>query len=137
MPGRSPLKGRAPRLLDHHGGMEGRAYRKAYDGLEAMFGPFRHDFIRFEAGCTAVARLQLERSTRELVMAQRKRRVGRGRKPNERQIERLARRQGLADGTYAAAVKRLEELMQRTALGHDLASQLAAPLHGRMAHERV
>jgi len=107
------LKGRAPRLLGNHAGREGKAYRAAFDSLEAQYGPFQNDVLRFEAGRTAVARMQFERATQELNAAQRKRRIGRGRRPNAQQIERLARRQGLADGTYAAAMKRLEDLAAR------------------------
>ena len=108
-----PLKGRAPRLLGNHGGMEGKVYRRAYDALEAALGPFLNEDVRFEAGRVAVARMQFERATRELVTMQRKRRCGRGRRPNERMIERLARRQGKADGTYATARRQLEELIAR------------------------
>jgi hypothetical protein len=114
MPGKRPLKRGAYRLLGHHGGVEGKAFRRFYDALEAAYGPFSTALVRFEASRTAVAAVQVERTTRELVAAQRKRRIGRGRKPNERQVERLARRQGLADGSYAAAVKRLEELTRAT-----------------------
>ena len=100
-------------MLDNHGGVEGKSFRRAYDALEAQFGPFLNEFIRNEAGRCALAWVQLQRASRELVLLQRKRRTGRGRKPNERQIERLARRQGLADGSYQSAVRRLEELVAR------------------------
>jgi hypothetical protein len=130
MSGKSPLKSGAPRLLGNHGGVEGKAYRRAYDSLEQEFGAFRNDFVRYEAGRVAVARIQFERSTRELVLAQRKRRVAKGRRPNERMIERMARRQGLADMTYSAAVKRFEDIVKRAG-GSDLARALAAALKER------
>jgi hypothetical protein len=113
MAGRRPLKGRAPRLLGFHGGAEGKAYRRGYDALEMQYGPFSSELLRFEAGRVAVARMQLERATMELTKAQRDRRCGKGRRPNLQQIERLARRQGLADQTYVSALKRLEELAEQ------------------------
>lgn len=119
---RTPLKGRAPRLFGNHGGAEGFAYRRAYDALEVALGPFPNDYVRFEVGRVAIARMQFERATRELVTAQRQRRRGRGRRPNPQQIERLARRQGLADGTYASALRRLEELVSRN--GHSTQASL-------------
>ena len=112
MGGRSTLKDRKPRLLDRHNGTEGRLYGRIYAELEAAFGPFSSAYVRFEAGRVAISRMQLEHATRELTRVQRARRTGKGRRPNDRQVERLARRQGLADGSYAAAVKRLEELVQ-------------------------
>ena len=113
MAGRRLLKNGAPRLLDNHAGREGRDYYRAYTALEQMFGPFLNEFIRNEAGRCALAWVQLQRASRELVAMQRKRRTGRGRKPNERQIERMARRQGLSDGSYQSAVRRWEELVAR------------------------
>ena len=131
MPGKRPLKSQAPRLLGYHGGAEGKAYRRAYDALGTELGPFRNEYVRYEAGRVAIARMQFERATRELVFMQRQRRQGRGRRPNLQQIERLARRQGLADGSYAQAIRRLEELVSRDGHAPDLARQLAALEGGR------
>jgi hypothetical protein len=113
MGGRSALKSGAPRLLQHSNGAEGYAYRRAYATLEVTLGPFATDLVRFEAGRVAMAIVQYQAATRALSAAQRTRRVGKGRRPNAQQIERLARRQGLADGSYQAAVTRLEALVQR------------------------
>ena len=104
---RGPLKNGAPRLLGHHGDRAGRRYRAVYDTLEGDLGPFT-PLQRLEAGRVAVAYLQLEASTQALVAAQRKREHGRGRRPNVQAIERLARRQGLADGSYSTALERLK-----------------------------
>ena len=134
MPGRNFLKDGAPRLLGNHGGREGKAYRKAYDALLVAYGPFLTDHVCFEAGRVALARMQLEHWSRELALLQRKRRYGRGRRPNDRQVERIARRQGLADGTYVNAVRRLEELIARTGHG-DLAKQIADDMQRRHEHE--
>lgn len=43
--------------------------------------------------------------------------MGPGRRPGSRDVERLSRRQGLADGSYAQAVARLEELAGRNGHG--------------------
>lgn len=108
MSGRRPLKGGAPRLLSNHGGLEGKDYRRAYDVLAAELGPFT-PLQRMEAGRVAAAWLQLQAATRALTTAQRERRTGKGRRPSARDLERLARRQGLADSTYAQALARLQE----------------------------
>lgn len=113
MPSRRPLKGGAPRLLGKHDGMPGRAYRRFYDALEAELGPFPNGLLRFEAGRVAVCMTNLEASTRALAAARRAREQGRGRRPNAQQIERLARRQGLADLTYSQAINHLRELTAR------------------------
>ena len=81
---RSPLKGKAPRLLGNHGGTEGKRYRRAYDALEEELGPFASRLIRFEAGRAAIAMINVESATRALVAARRKRENGRGRRPNAR-----------------------------------------------------
>lgn len=115
---RTLLRG-APRLLGNHGGHEGAVYRQMFAALEAELGPFT-DLERLEAGRVAVAWLQLQTATASLVAAQRKRRNARfadklGRKKTDRQMERLARRQGLADQTFSQAIDKLRELTKRRA----------------------
>jgi hypothetical protein len=114
MGGKSPLKIGAPRVFGNHLSRDGRRYSRAYADLEAAFGPFTSSHVKFEAARVAVLRLQWEHWTEELAAAQGKRRTGRGRRPNERQVERLARRQGLADQSYGTAIGRFEDLMKRT-----------------------
>ena len=109
MGGRRPLKASAPRLLSRHDGAEGREYRRAYDALAEEFD-LRTPLLRLEAGRVAVAWCQLVATTKALSVAQRERRVGRGRRPGGREIERLARRQGLADGSYSQALDKLRGL---------------------------
>jgi hypothetical protein len=108
-----PLKGGAPRLLGNHGGQEGKAYRRHFDALEAEIGPFT-PLQRFEAGRVAAAAVELIAATRTLNAARRDRRLGKGRRPNLQAIERLARRAGLADGSYAAALERLREMARES-----------------------
>ncbi len=123
MSGKRRLKAHAPRLLGRHDGTAGRAFRRAYDALEADLGPFASDLVRFEAGRTAVAMVNLETATHALAAARRERERGKGRRPGSRDVERLARRQGLADQSYGAAVARLETLAgERKPL--DLAAEL-------------
>lgn len=125
MGGRRYLKNGAPRLLGNHGGMEGAAYRRAYADLAEEFD-LSSAFLRFEAGRVAALRVQLEAGTKALAAAQRSRRLGKGRRPNAQQIERLSRRAGLADGSYAQALARLEHLAPRRSRG-----ALTALLGGR------
>jgi len=112
MGGRRLLKGGAPRLLGRHDGLEGWAYRRAFDALAEAFD-LPTPLLRFEAGRVAALRVQLEAATQALTAAQRARRIGRGRRPNAQAIERLARRQGLADGSYSQGLEKLRELAGR------------------------
>ncbi len=123
MGGRRPLKGGAPRLLGRHDGLEGWAYRRAFDAMAEEF-TLSTPLLQFEAGRVAALRVQLEAATRALMAAQRARRIGRGRRPNVQQLERLARRQGLADGSYSQALDKLRELAGRRK-PLDLAQRLA------------
>ncbi len=116
MGSRATLNDGVPKLLGNHGGWEGRAFRRAYESLLAEYGPFGSQFLRFEAARVAVCSLQFERATRELTTAQRKRRCAKGRRPNLQQLERLARRQGLADSSYGTALSKFQELVARN--GH-------------------
>ncbi len=119
MGGRRRLKAHAPRLLGRHDGQDGRAYRRAYDSLEADLGPFTSRLTRFEAGRVAVTMLNLEIATRALAAARRARESGRGRRPGPRDLERLARRQGLADQSYTQALDKLRELARGNGHGRD------------------
>jgi hypothetical protein len=110
MSGKRRLKADAPRLLGKHDGEAGRAFRRHYDGLEAELGPFRSHLLRFEAARVAVAGVNLEAATRALATARRARESGKGRRPSPRDLERLSRRQGLADATYSQALDKLRAL---------------------------
>jgi hypothetical protein len=110
MGGRGTLKAGAPRLLGRHDGWQGRAYRRAYDALAAEFGPFGSLLLRLEAGRAAAAWVNVEAATRALAAARHAREVGRGRRPSLHALERLARRQGLADASYAQAKDKLRDL---------------------------
>lgn len=112
MGGRRRLKAGAVRLLGHHDGVTGRAFRRAYDAFSLEFD-ISSPLLRLEASRAAVAWANLEIATRALELARRKRATGAGRRPGARDLERAARRQGLADASYAQAVERLRELAAR------------------------
>ena len=111
MAGRRPLVGGAVRLLGNHSGREGWAFRRCYDALVERYGAFETKLLRLEASRTAAAWVNLEVATRELSAARRRRTKERGRRPGARDVERLARRQGLADGSYQLALGRLEAMV--------------------------
>ncbi len=123
MGGRRPLKAGAPRLLGRHGGAQGRAYRRSYDAMAAEFD-LASPLLRLEAGRVAAAWVNLEATTQALAAARRLRAEGRGRRPSPREIEKLSRRQGLADGSYAQALGQLRTLAARGA-APDVARLLA------------
>jgi hypothetical protein len=108
--GRGRLGGGAPRLLGRHDGARGRAYRRAFNALVAEFD-VTSPLAKLEAGRTALAWTNLEAATESLEAARRAREEGRGRRPSPRTIERLARRQGLANADYAQALAALRELV--------------------------
>src|SRR5688572_29464500 len=110
MPGRGMLSGGAPRLLGCHNGARGKAYRRAYNALAAEF-QLASPLARLEAGRVAVAWTNLVAATEALEVGRMARETGKGRKPGAKEIERLARRQGLADTSYATALDKLRELI--------------------------
>jgi len=133
MASRTVLANGAPRLLGNHNGAMGRRYLRTYRALEARYGPFADQIIRNEAGRCAFAWVELHASTEQLAAARRKLSEARGRYGqhwNPQAVQRLSKRVGLADMTYAAALRRLEELTAKPqGNGHpvDLARHLAQP----------
>jgi hypothetical protein len=110
-------------MLADHGDVTGKAWRRAYDALESEFGPFT-PFQRMEAGRCAAAWIEYEATTLALSDARTKRRTGKGRRPNEVFIMRLAKRQGLSDRSYADAVQRLRDLTSKNRRPKSLADEL-------------
>ena len=110
MGGRKPLQRGARRLLGHHGNVEGRSFRACYDALLGELGPFSV-LQAMEASRVAANWVALEQATKAHALARQKRVSGRGKKPSARDVERLARRQGLADGTYSTSLERLRALV--------------------------
>jgi hypothetical protein len=112
MGGKRRLKAGAVRLLGTHDGVSGRAFRRAYDALGQEFDLSR-PLARLEASRTAAAWANLEASTRALQAGRKARESGKGRRLGARDLERLARRHGLDDGSYAAAAARLETVAKK------------------------
>jgi hypothetical protein len=99
-------------MLGKHHGADGRAYRRAWEALCLEFGhPEPKSLTRLEMGRVCVCWTALEAATESLANARQARAEGKGRRPSDRDIERLARRQGLADSSYAAALDKLREMV--------------------------
>jgi hypothetical protein len=91
-------------------GSKGFTFRRCYDALAEELGLFTR-LQALEASRVAVAWVNFEAASRALAAARHARMNGRGRRPNVQAIERLARRQGLADQSYAQALAALRELV--------------------------
>jgi hypothetical protein len=129
MASRKLLANGAPRLLGNHNTVAGRRFLRAYQALEERYGPFPDQLTRMEAGRAAHAWQELEASTEQLAEARRKLSEARGRYSpawNPQAIQRLSKRVGLNDATYAAAV-RLEEMTAKQRSGPRDLSHLLAP----------
>jgi len=107
-------------MLGNHHGLDGKIFRRAYDALVERYGEFETKLLRLEASRVAALWLNLELATRDLSEARRRRAKERGRRPGSRDVERLSRRQGLADNSYQLGLTRLEEMVG-TAKKPDLA----------------
>jgi len=66
--------------------------------------------LRLEASRVAALHVLAINATKALLDAQRLRATGKGRRPNAHAIERLYRRQGLADQSYSQALDKLREM---------------------------
>jgi hypothetical protein len=106
MGGKRRLAADRPRLLGREDGPEGSLARRTWDALRMEFDLSR-PLARQLAGRVIVATVNADASTRALATARRQREHGRGRRPFPRVLERLARRQGLDEGTLGQALDRL------------------------------
>jgi len=106
--GKDPLKGGVQRLLCDHSGRSGWAFRRALRCARGGVRPLQ--LARLEAGRVALAWVNLDAASRALEDARRARANGRGRRPGSRDVGRAARRQGLADQSYAQALAGLRAL---------------------------
>ena len=88
-------------------------FRRAYKALETELGPFGSELERLDAARTAVAWVNLEVATRELMEARRhSRRLPKG-TTRPRHMEKLSKRQALNDGSYTTALDRLRATVER------------------------
>lgn len=109
------LKRGAVRMLGkRHDGPRGVIFRKAYDALADEFSIDASSpmLLRLEASRAAAAWVNLVEATRELEAARvaRERQPRGGSRPGRVVLERLARRQGLADQSYRDALDHLREI---------------------------
>jgi hypothetical protein len=109
MMGRRRLRSGDVRVYPDHRCADAVRRRELLKALEVEFGPFT-PFARLEATRVVSCRMNLEASERALLEARELRASGKGRRPSPQRIERLARRQGLDDGSYSAALDKLREL---------------------------
>jgi hypothetical protein len=90
---------------------DGVAFRRYLRAASELVGSAGHsELIRSAIRQYAVAGVAYDRAATAWAEAVRRREVGRGRRPSERRVERLARRLGLADATLKDALARLVEL---------------------------
>ncbi len=128
MGGRRRLRGGFAVWLPDHRGTDGRVFRRYLaaggelvgrsDGLDGS------ELLRSAVRRYAIAGVVHERAARAWadLVARRDRR--RGRCPSERQVERAARRLGLADQTLEAAATRLQKLAELRKTAPSLESYL-------------
>ena len=109
MGGRRGLRAGAPRLLGKHDGTRGRAYRRCYAALAEQFD-LSSRLAKLEAGRVAVAWVSFEDATKTLEAARRGLEGKRRERGAARSLERLARRQGLADASYSQALDKLRAM---------------------------
>jgi hypothetical protein len=130
MAGRRRLIAGAPRMLGNHQGRRGKWYREVWTALQAEFGHL-DGLRRLEAGRVALAWVQLRVATEAMEDARRRAVTGLGRRPGPRDLERLARRQGLADASYSQALAGFTERMRaqprKPKSGMDLLRDLKGP----------
>jgi hypothetical protein len=111
--GRRRLRDDAPRMLPHHDGARGKWYRQAWMALREELGPLS-GLKRLEAARVALAWVNLREAQFTLELARRKRAASNGKHPSITSVEKLARRQGLADQSYALAMNNLRERFPRS-----------------------
>lgn len=99
-------------------------FRRDVEGLHERYGPFDDVMLRQAVAAVMLWR-RLEQATVAVQGDEQARRVGKGRRPSVRQIERHAKRQGLSQQAHERAVERLEELAASRPRRNSLAALLA------------
>jgi len=124
---RGPYLGRAmPRRFLSHKGVMGTAFRTHYASLEESYGPFSTELQRQAAADAAQYHCVKLLATQAWEQAQVTRTTGKGRRPNQSAVIRLAKRMALESQSYQLAVNRLRELTPK-AEGHRDLSHLLTP----------
>ena len=124
MGGRRRLRAGLERVFPDHRAPEGVIYRRVFAALAEEL-PLATPLLSLEASRVAMLGVLALNATRTLVAKQAHARHGKGRRPSPREIERLARRQGLADASYSQALDKLRAVVGQPA-GRTLAEDLAA-----------
>jgi hypothetical protein len=120
MGGRRRLRGGLVRVFPDHRSALGQEYRREFDSLVRSLELAGTELIT-EAARVAELRVRAHYSGAAWADAVEQRRVGRGRRPSERRLERLSRRAALDDASATAASDRLRELAGRHGHGDPLA----------------
>ncbi len=113
MSGRRRLSAGKPRLLGRHDGKRGRWYSEAWAAISAEFGQ-PEGLRRIEAGRLCTLWVALRSALEAVEEARRAHTNGRGRRPSSRELERLSRRAGLADTSWAQGLAAFRELAGST-----------------------
>ena len=128
------LRGGLARVFPDHRSRLAVAYRREYAALLTGLAIDGDGLVRREAARVALLAVRARTSAHAWAEAVEQRRTGRGRRPNERRIERLARRAALDDGSHVAALDRLRARAgERKPL--DLARALMAHANGDGAED--
>jgi hypothetical protein len=109
MGGRRRLRAERPRVHSREDGRTGLIGRSVWAALREEYDVRRGLALELARRVIAAA-VNADHSTRVLEAARRARMTGTGRRPSPRDIERLARRQGLDEAAYGQALAQLREL---------------------------
>jgi hypothetical protein len=130
MGGKRVLRGGLHRMLPDHNTALGKALRREYDDLLASLGIAgdRHGDGLLYREITRVAwlRIRAVEAARTWAELSEKRRVGRGRRPSPRMLERAARRAALDDTTMTTALDRLRALVEASRKAPSIADLVRA-----------
>jgi hypothetical protein len=107
--GKRRLRAVPARIFPDHRGTDAVVHRRFYAALAEDL-PLPTPLLRSEGSRVALLHVLAVNAARALVVAQAASTRGRGRRPSPQAIERLARRAGLADGSYSVALDKLRAL---------------------------
>src|SRR5262245_50793036 len=111
MGGRRRVAGGFSVWLPDHRHREGHMFRRYLAAAQEIVGPLNgSERLRIEIQQYAIAGIMHERAARTWAEMVAKRDHGKGKRPNSRQVERAARRVGLAAITLKEVTARLEAL---------------------------
>lgn len=130
--GRRRLKGGYSVWLPDHSHPEGyiaRRYLKA--GEEIVGTPNGSEWLRIEIRRYAIAGVAYELAAQQHGDLVNQRTRGKGRRPNLRQVERAARRLGLAESSLKDATVRLEEIAGKASQRTPSVAELVAARNGQ------